>query len=61
MSLPDIQFYDTVTNLKLETKDDRLHVHVTEDVNEIIPYPPIHLVDHLKHVQKYRERGATFR
>ncbi|KAL6717238.1 hypothetical protein ACLMJK_005153 [Lecanora helva] len=47
MSLPDIQFYDTVTNLKLETKDDRLHVHVTEDVNEIIPYPPIHLVNHL--------------
>jgi hypothetical protein len=32
-SLPDIQFYDTVTNLKLETKDGRLHVHVVEDVN----------------------------
>ena len=30
MSLGDIQFYDTVTNLKLETRDDRLHVHVTE-------------------------------
>ncbi|KAL8689397.1 MAG: hypothetical protein Q9224_004648, partial [Gallowayella concinna] len=38
-SLADIQFYTTVTNLKLETKDERLHVHVTEDVNEIIPYP----------------------
>ena len=47
MSLPDIQFYDTVTNLKLETKDDRLHVHVTEDVNEIIPYPQVHLVKHI--------------
>lgn len=32
-SLPDIQFYDTVTNLKLETRDGRLHVHVVEDVN----------------------------
>jgi hypothetical protein len=32
-SLKDIQFYDTVTNLKLETKDARLHVHVVEDVN----------------------------
>ncbi|KAJ6135555.1 hypothetical protein N7512_000715 [Penicillium capsulatum] len=38
-SLPDIQFYDTVTNLKVETRDGRLHVHVTEDVNETIPYP----------------------
>ena len=36
-SLPDIKFYPTVTNLRLETSDDdRLHVHVTEDVNEII-------------------------
>lgn len=32
-SLPEIQFYDTVTNLKLETKDGRLHVHVVQDVN----------------------------
>ena len=47
MSLPDIQFYETVTNLKLETRDDRLHVHVTEDVNEIIPYPPISAVQHI--------------
>ena len=60
MSLPDIQFYDTVTNLKLETKDDRLHVHVTEDVNEIIPYPKIHLVDHLKHVHSYKEKELHF-
>lgn len=48
MSLLDIQFYDTVTNLKLETsQDDRLHVHVTEDTNEIIPYPSTHAVQHL--------------
>ena len=33
--LPEIQFYDTVTNLRLETDDnDQLHIHVTEDVNE---------------------------
>lgn len=32
-SLADIQFYDTVTNLKLETTDGRLHVHVVEDGN----------------------------
>lgn len=46
-SLADIQFYDTVTNLKVETSDGRLHVHVTEDVNEIIPYPPISSIGHL--------------
>lgn len=40
-SLPEIQYYDTVTNLKLETspEDDQLHVHVREDANEIIEYP----------------------
>lgn len=32
-SLREIQFYDTVTNLKLETTDGRLHVHVVEDAN----------------------------
>ena len=32
-SLLDIKFYDTVTNLKLETTDGRLHVHVVEDGN----------------------------
>ena len=59
MSLPDIQFYDTVTNLKLETKDERLHVHVTEDVNEIIPYPAIHLVKHLP-CHQYKESELHF-
>ncbi len=38
-SLPEIQFYDTVTNLKLETREGRLHVDVTEDVNELGHYP----------------------
>ncbi|KAJ9635904.1 hypothetical protein H2199_008258 [Coniosporium tulheliwenetii] len=46
-SLPDIQFFDTVTNLKLETEDSQLHVHVTEDVNEIIPYPPLSSFNHV--------------
>jgi hypothetical protein len=32
-SLAEIEFYNTVTNLKLETKDGRLHVHVVEDAN----------------------------
>lgn len=59
MSLPDIQFYDTVTNLKLETKDERLHVHVTEDVNEIIPYPAVHLVEHLS-CREYKESELHF-
>ena len=46
-SLPEIQFYDTVTNLKLETSDGRLHVHVTEDTNETVPYPPRTTVAHI--------------
>lgn len=47
LSLGEIKFYDTVTNLKLETSDERLHVHVTEDINEIIPYPAVYSVQHL--------------
>ena len=46
-SLSDIQFYDTVTNLKLQTREERLHVHVTEDINEIIPYPSVQAIKHL--------------
>ncbi|KAH8681390.1 kinase-like domain-containing protein [Xylariales sp. PMI_506] len=46
-SLQDIQFYSTVTNLKLQTTDGRLHVHVMEDVNEIIHYPTVQMVQHL--------------
>ncbi|KAL2808794.1 hypothetical protein BJX63DRAFT_16665 [Aspergillus granulosus] len=59
-SLPEIQFYDTVTNLKLETRDGRLHVHVTEDVNEIIPYPPISSIGHLPDARLIPERRLHF-
>ncbi|KAF2621389.1 hypothetical protein BU25DRAFT_426540 [Macroventuria anomochaeta] len=58
-SLADIQFYDTVTNLKLETSDGRLHVHVTEDVNEIIPYPGISAISHLEY-QCFKEQDVDF-
>ncbi|KAI9821299.1 MAG: hypothetical protein M1827_004035 [Pycnora praestabilis] len=59
-SLPDIQFYDTVTNLKLETSDARLHVHVTEDVHEVIPYPPISAIGHLKGCKQFKESSLDF-
>lgn len=58
-SLSDIQFYATVTNLKLETRDDRLHVHVTEDIHEIIPYPAAHTVQHLS-CRKFKESELHF-
>lgn len=47
-SLSEIQFYDTVTNLKLKTENDRLHVHVVEDVHEIINFPPVASIAHLE-------------
>lgn len=46
-SLEDIMFFPTITNLKIETLDDRLHIHVAEDGNEKIPYPPLAFLDHL--------------
>ncbi|KAL6881260.1 serine/threonine protein kinase [Trichoderma novae-zelandiae] len=58
-SLPDIQFYDTVTNLKLETTDGRLHVHVVEDGNEIIHYPTVSQVRHLG-CKRVKERDIVF-
>ncbi|KAF3906693.1 hypothetical protein ABW20_dc0110453 [Dactylellina cionopaga] len=58
-SLFDIQFYPTITNLKLETKDGRLHVHVNEDINEIIHYPHANLVRHL-HCDIYQESELEF-
>jgi serine/threonine protein kinase len=57
-SLPDIDFYDTVTNLKLETEDGQLHVHVTEDTNEIIPYPSVDFVE--EGCRLYRESELDF-
>ncbi|KAF7586139.1 hypothetical protein BBP40_009410 [Aspergillus hancockii] len=59
-SLTEIQFYDTVTNLKLETRDGRLHVHVTEDVNEIIPYPPVSCIGHLPEARIVAENQLHF-
>ncbi|KAI9795133.1 MAG: hypothetical protein M1816_000155 [Peltula sp. TS41687] len=47
-SLSEIQFFNTVTNLKLQTTDGRLHVHVTQDVNEIISYPARSTIKHLE-------------
>ncbi|KAK1991531.1 kinase domain-containing protein [Colletotrichum falcatum] len=58
-SLQDIQFYQSVTNLKLQTTDGRLHVHVVEDVNEIIQYPTVRQVQHLG-CRRIRERDIDF-
>lgn len=58
-SLQDIQFFETVTNLKLQTDHDRLHVHVTEDVHEIISYPPISAINHLD-CRRIREEDLRF-
>ncbi|KAK4554489.1 hypothetical protein LTR86_008343 [Recurvomyces mirabilis] len=60
-SLPEIQYYDTVTNLKLETtrEDCQLHVHVREDANEIIQYPALSLFSHVI-TPLYRESQLEF-
>ena len=58
-SLNDIHFYDTITNLRLETIEGRLHVHVTEDVNEVIAYPPVLAIAHLR-CDKFRESELEF-
>lgn len=58
-SLPDIQFYDTVTNLKLQTENERLHVHVVEDLSEIISYPPVRAISHLN-CRRIREDELVF-
>ena len=58
-SLPDIQFYDTVTNLKLQTENERLHVHVVEDLSEIISYPPVKAINHLN-CRRVREDELVF-
>ena len=58
-SLQDIQFYVTVTNLKLQTENERLHVHVVEDVSEIIAYPPVRAIGHLD-CPRVREEELVF-
>lgn len=47
-SIEEIEFFDTVTNLRLETIDGQLHVNVTEDAHEIISYPAVPAVRHLE-------------
>ncbi|EME44343.1 hypothetical protein DOTSEDRAFT_71995 [Dothistroma septosporum NZE10] len=60
-SLPDIQYYDTVTNLKLETTrdDGQLHVHVREDANEIVQFPATSLFDHVR-CPRFNESSLQF-
>ena len=60
-SLGDIQYYDTVTNLKLETTEDdgQLHVHVREDANEIVQWPAASLMDHIE-CPRYTESEVEF-
>ncbi|KAH6631685.1 hypothetical protein F5144DRAFT_592642 [Chaetomium tenue] len=58
-SLAEIDFYSTVTNLKLETKEGRLHVHVVEDNNEIISYPPVRMIEHMN-CRRVKEREIHF-
>lgn len=60
-SLGDIQYYDTVTNLKLETteEDGQLHVHVREDANEIVQWPAASLMDHVE-CPRYMESEVEF-
>ncbi|KAI3318620.1 hypothetical protein HD806DRAFT_306403 [Xylariaceae sp. AK1471] len=58
-SLQDIQFYETVTNLKLQTAEGRLHVHVVEDVNEIIHFPAVRMVQHMG-CRRIRESQLKF-
>ena len=58
-SLPDIQFYDTVTNLKLATEHERLHVHVTEDTNEVIHFPSVTAIGHLDCL-RVKEKDVEF-
>ncbi|PKS08916.1 hypothetical protein jhhlp_003529 [Lomentospora prolificans] len=58
-SLSAIRFYDTVTNLKLQTTEGRLHVHVAEDLNEVITYPAVREVHHLR-CRRIRERDIVF-
>ncbi|KAK1825712.1 Traf2 and NCK-interacting protein kinase [Podospora conica] len=58
-SLGDIQFYETVTNLKLQTTDGRLHVHVVEDVNENINYPTVRMIQHMR-CRRVKEHELEF-
>ena len=58
-SLPNVEFYETITNLKLRTENKRLHVHVTEDQKEIIKYPAVSAINHLK-CDRIKENQLSF-
>lgn len=58
-ALQHVQFYETTTNLKLETSGGQLNVHVTEDMHEIIHYPPVNAVQHIDCL-KIRESDLDF-
>jgi serine/threonine protein kinase len=48
-SLPQIYYFDTVTNLRIETTahDMQLHVHVREDANETVEFPSTSMFRHI--------------
>ena len=60
-SLPEIQYFPTVTNLKLVTTadDNQLHVHVREDGNEIVAFPAVSLFRHIS-CPRYCEAALAF-
>jgi serine/threonine protein kinase len=48
-SLSQIYYFDTVTNLRIETTahDMQLHVHVREDTNEVVEFPSTSMFRHI--------------
>ncbi|KAL2889619.1 Proto-oncogene tyrosine-protein kinase LCK [Ceratocystis lukuohia] len=58
-SLDEINFFETVTNLRLETCDSKLHIHVSEDVNEVISHPTTYQLKYL-HCNFVRYRDVIF-
>ncbi|KAG6366404.1 hypothetical protein INS49_000581 [Diaporthe citri] len=64
-SLVDIQFYDTVTNLKLQTTDGRLHINALSRLSNsrnVIAFHGVIVDDYGEHVKglliSYAEQGA---
>ncbi|KAF4547046.1 Hypothetical protein D9617_65g035150 [Elsinoe fawcettii] len=58
-SLQSIQFLDSVTKLELETDNEGcLHIHVSEDADEIIEYPSSVQASHVP-CQRYEEREIS--
>ncbi|KAF1819410.1 kinase-like protein, partial [Dissoconium aciculare CBS 342.82] len=48
-SLPQIHYFETVTNLRIETTphDMQLHIHVREDANEVVEFPSTSMFRHI--------------